>query len=166
MQIALSKYNYFKISILLLFVLLGLGTYILLSNKVCLFCPIEIPLDYQTEDHVHTVANKDGIILLFRGVHAQHPDLGNAKMGIATPIGGHDDAKLHNDGNNKSVFTSWTNDIWWANKFAYKHGHGGIILMKHFKTSEIVPSQDKFQQGEFLVRGIVTGALPVPAFKP
>jgi len=166
MQIALPKYNYFKISVLLLLVLLGLGTYILLSNKVCLFCPIEIPLDYQTEDHVHTVANEDGIILLFRGVHAQHPDLGNAKMGIATPIGGHDNPIWHNRGNNSSIFTSWTNNVWQANFFANSKGNGGIVLMKHFKTTELIASPDKYQQGEFLVKGIVTGALPIPAFKP
>jgi hypothetical protein len=43
---------------------------------------------------------------------------------------------------------------------AGKQGWGGIILTKQFKKSEIVLSPDKFKQGEVLIPGIVSGALP------
>ncbi|GEM_PF-3743233 len=170
MQLTLSKplpkwLNY-KLLLVTSVILAGIFTYLHLSKKICAYCPIEIPLDYTTIDGIRTTADSEGLILLFRGVHAQHPDLSNAKMGIATPIGGHENPTRHNRGDNHSVFTSWTNDIFWANKFAYRRGIGGIILMKRFKTSELIYSQDRFYQGEILIKGIVTGAAPVPAFEP
>ena len=165
MQITLSKTNYWKYAVLVLFVALGIGAYSYLSNKICLFCPVEIPLDYETTDHVHTKVNSEGVILLFRGVHAQHPDLPNAKMGVATPIGGHENPEWHNLGNNRSVFTSWTSSIWLANFFANKTGKGGIILVKHFHESQLVTSPDKHRQNEFLIKGVVIGAIPISAFE-
>ncbi len=104
-------------------------------------------------------------ITLFRGVHVNHPDLPNAKMGVAVPWGGHDDPALHNFGDNQSNFTSWTSIPTEANKWARREGAGGIILIKQFHTSELTSSPNrKHGEGEFLVRGVVTGALPKPAY--
>jgi hypothetical protein len=98
MQIALSKIRLFKYYLLAFSILLGAFIYWHLATKVCLLCPLEIPFEYSSTDGVRTEVDKDNFIVLFRGVHAQHPDWPNAKMGIATPIGGHDNPYLHNRG--------------------------------------------------------------------
>ncbi len=136
---------------------------IYLTSSKTINSPISIPIDYVTTDGVNTTFN-NGFIVLFRGVHALHPDLPNAKVGIAMPIGGHSDPELHNMGDNKSVFTSWTTNIWVANSFACRKGSGGIILVKQFHITQLVPSTGNFQQGEWLVSGIVVGAVPLHTF--
>ncbi len=138
------------------------GYYSITLSKTIDF-PVSIPLGYATDDNITTTFDDDNI-LLFRGVHAIHPDLASAKLGIANPIGGHSDPELHNFGDNKSVFTSWTTNIWLANNFASRKGNGGIILTKIFHRSQLTPSTDNFQQGEWLFAGIVTGAIPLPTF--
>ncbi len=150
------------IAFLVVGMLAGIG-YINLSKGKIIDVPIAIPIDYATDDCVNTKV-ENGFIVLFRGVHALHPDLPNAKMGIAMPIGGHSNPKLHNLGNNKSIFTSWTTNIWFANSFACRKGKGGIILTKKFHISRLVPSMDAFAQGEWLVAGVVKGAIPLQTF--
>jgi RHS repeat-associated protein len=135
--------------------------YYAMSAKTIDF-PVTIPSDYSTTDGINTDI-KNGKITLFRGVHKNHPDYQNALLGIATPIGGHDDPLRHNLGDNKSVFTSWTTTPWTALSFANSSGLGGIILVKQFNATDITPSPDKFFQGEVLIRGIVTGAVPIPS---
>jgi hypothetical protein len=98
-------------------------------------------------------------VTLYRGVHYGHPDYKNALLGIATPIGGHDDPILHNWGDNASVFTSWTVLSSVARIHASKvPPSNGVLLEKRFRLNEIIPSPDKYKEGEFLVPGIVTGA--------
>ncbi|AUP79686.1 RHS repeat domain-containing protein [Flavivirga eckloniae] len=104
-------------------------------------------------------------ILLYRGVHAKHPGYASALMGVATPFAlgpvGHNDPALHNSediGNNHSIFTSWTTLKQIANYHATKHGPGGLILTKRFRINQLVPSPDIFDEGEWLVPGVVTGA--------
>ncbi len=157
-----NKIIAYIIAFLAIGILVGTG-YISLIGRKAIDAPIAIPLDYATDDCVNTKV-ENGFIVLFRGVHALHPDLPNAKIGIATPIGGHLNPKLHNLGDNKSIFTSWTTNIWLANSFACQKGKGGIILTKQFHISRLVPSTDVFQQGEWLVRGIVNGAIPLQPF--
>lgn len=114
-----------------------------------------------------TTVSQNEYVLLYRGVHLGHPDYANALLGRATPRGGHQDPYKHNNGNNRSVFTSWTFLPTIANNFATLGGerNGGIILMKLFKYSEITPSPDMFREGEVLIRGNVNGALPIPAIR-
>lgn len=157
-----NKIITYLIVFLAIVVLAGAGYIYLIGGKT-IDAPIAIPLDYATDDCINTKV-ENGLIVLFRGVHALHPDLPNAKFGIATPIGGHSDPKLHNLGNNKSIFTSWTTNIWLANSFACHKGKGGVILTKQFHISRLVPSTDVFQQGEWLVPGIVKGAIPLQPF--
>lgn len=137
----------------------GGHTIIYLDKK--LDTPLPIPLDYASDDGISTTVDEDGYITLFRGVHSAHPDIENAKLGIAVPQGGHADAKRHNLGDNSSVYTSWTTQPWIAYSFANRKGNGGVVLMKRFAIVETTPSPDKFHQGEVLIRGIVKGAVPI-----
>lgn len=158
-----AKIIVYIFAFLIIMALIGIGYNYLTSGKI-IEAPIVIPIAYATDDGVNTTV-EDEFIVLFRGVHALHPDLPNAKIGIAMPIGGHSDPELHNLGDNKSVFTSWTTNIWIANSFASRKGKGGIILTKQFHISRLVPSADSFQQGEWLVSGIVKGAIPLQTFE-
>ena len=100
-------------------------------------------------------------ITLYRGVHATHPDIMNARFGRAIPYGlngGHNDPRAHNAGDNKSIYTSWTIYKSVAANFAGRRGWGGVILTKRFHRSRITLSPDKFKQGEVLIWGIVNGA--------
>jgi RHS repeat-associated protein len=146
------------------FVVIGYGIYTFDGwvRSVSIDFPVTIPLDYTTTNGVDT-DYKDGMITLFRGVSTDHPGYPNALMGIAAPIGGHDDAERHNSGNTKSVYTSWTTTPWQAMAWANRGGGIGIILVQRFKASETTPSPDFHQQGEVLIRGIVTGAIPIPS---
>jgi RHS repeat-associated protein len=119
-----------------------------------------------TDDGVSTKP-QDQYIVLFRGVYKGHPDYLNALKGQATPIGGHADPRAHNLGKNNSIYTSWTVNPYVANSFATKGGtqSGGVVLMRRFNIAELQASPDFFHQGEVLVRGIVKGAIPLPAIK-
>lgn len=97
-------------------------------------------------------------ITLYRGVYAEHPDIANARKGMAIPWGGHSDPLKHNMGNVKSIFTSWTIYKSFAARMAGSNGWGGIILTKTFQRWQLVVSPDKFNQGEILVPGPVFGA--------
>jgi len=89
----------------------------------------------------------------------------DAYAGMAIPWGGHDDPFRHNAGDNKSIFTSWTRIPAEANKWASRFGPGGVILIKQFHISRLVPSPNrKPGEGEILIPGIVTGAKVEPTF--
>jgi len=135
--------------------------------NISIDAPFDIPIEYVSDDAVTTIEDPDGYIVVFRGVHPDHPDYANALIGVATPRGGHSDSFVHNKGNNASVYTSWTVSPFQANHFATKQGRvsGGIVLIKKVHVSEITRSPDIYHQGEVLLKGIVTGAIPVPAVK-
>jgi len=105
-------------------------------------------------------------IILYRGVSADHPDIENARIGIATPWGGNSDPELHQGGNSRSIYTSWTISIgvatFHANKQGLgKSGLGGIVLMKAFFPGEYLPNLRISDEGEFLVPGVVRFAVPL-----
>lgn len=106
-------------------------------------------------------ADKDKDVILYRGVHAKHPDLPNARLGMAIPWGlngGHSSPTKHNENENYSIFTSWTLSDKIAKGWATERGLGGVLLTKKFKLSQLVPSPDRFDELEVLVPGVVTGA--------
>lgn len=108
-------------------------------------------------------SKRDNTLILYRGVYVDHPDYANALKGKAVPRSGNATPKQHNEGESRSNYTSWTIYPSVADKFGGRKGRGGVVLTKTFKWSEITPSPDKFQQGELLIRGVVTGAIVTPA---
>ena len=106
---------------------------------------------------------KEDEIILYRGVYVDHPDYANALLGKAFPRGGDASPYEHNRGNNNSVYTSWTIYPEVADKFGGRKGPGGVVLTKSFPISKVVPSDDKYKQGEVLVKGPVSGAIVTPA---
>lgn len=88
---------------------------------------------------------------------------GSCECLTRTPKGGNANAKEHNEGNNSSIYTSWSIYREVADKFGGRKGAGGVLLMKDFPVTETVPSPDKFMQGEVLIPGVVTGAIVLPA---
>jgi hypothetical protein len=126
------------------------------SVQIDLPIPLEIPCYYFSKDGVNTTFDENDKIVLFRGVHAAHPVFQQATEGCAIPWGGHDDAELHNAGNNKSDFTSWTTQPFVAYSFANKKKKkNGVILVMIFEKSQLTYSPDRMQQGEWLVKGVV-----------
>ncbi|ROI04548.1 hypothetical protein EGI16_07725 [Chryseobacterium sp. G0240] len=106
-------------------------------------------------------SSPEEMITLFRGVYVGHYDYKNAIKGMAVPLGGHSDPESHNWGDTESVFTSWTVNRNVALKFANNNGSGGVLLQKTFSIHKIIPSPDKYNEQEILIRGIVIGALPL-----
>lgn len=104
-----------------------------------------------------TDSEPEQTMTLFRGVHGKHPDLANAYMGIAIPLGGPFSALDHNRGHNNSMFTSWTTSIEMANYLAFRRGPGGIILKQSFPTSRL-SFFDSHGEGEVQVFGTIFGA--------
>jgi hypothetical protein len=93
---------------------------------------------------------------LFRGVKTNNIEQFNlAQNGIARPRGGHADPALHNSGNTRSIYTSWTTSRSIAKKYA---GKGGIVLEKEIPTYRQVQSPDTFLEKEVLVTHEVSGA--------
>ena len=118
-----------------------------------------------TDDGYQTYEDDFGYITLFRGVGTDHPGYPNALIGMAVPRGGHSDPIRHALGDTESIFTSWTRIPTEANKWASYDGPGGVILIKQFHISQLVPSPNfKPGEGEFLVPFVVNGAKPVSAF--
>lgn len=104
------------------------------------------------------LATKGGGDKLYRGVGKNHPGYKDATRGTAKPrkpLTGHTDPELHNAGDTKSKFTSWTTDRDVAKTFA---GDDGVILETSVPTSKQVPSPDKFCESEVLIKGAVKGA--------
>jgi hypothetical protein len=103
----------------------------------------------------------DDMVTVFRGVHAEHPQLGNAFQGRAAPMGGHSSAARHNAGDNASVFTSWTTDYSTAVNFATGSGPGGVVLCQTVPRSSLIHSPDVFLEFEVLRQGPIEGATPI-----
>lgn len=100
---------------------------------------------------------------IYRGVHAQHPALKDARHGIVRPAlpEGEVSAEEHNLGfvSGLSPFTSWTYDrqlaLWHANRY----GAGGVLL-KVPVGAPVAPeswtwvrSEDLWYEDEVLMRG-------------
>lgn len=106
--------------------------------------------------------------LLYRGVHAGHPALAEAKRGAVVPgdIHGIVTPENHNRGGVSvtSPYTSWTRDRKVAEIHAQRHGPGGVILA--FAVGGPQPddewcwewSPDAYGGQEILLRGVRTGA--------
>lgn len=92
-------------------------------------------------------------ITLYRGVSYNHPDYINALMGIATPwdLDGHNNPELHNGGNYKSIFTSWSLSRGIADYHANKGVPGGVVLIKSFHYYQVTTSPDNYNELEVLV---------------
>jgi RHS repeat-associated protein len=103
----------------------------------------------------------DEMATVFRGVHAEHPQLANAFQGRAFPMGGHSSPALHNAGENASVFTSWTTDYSTAVNFATGSGPGGVVLRQTVPRSSLIRSPDDFLEFEVLRQGPINGATPI-----
>ena len=103
----------------------------------------------------------DEMVTVFRGVHAEHPQLANAVQGKAVPWGGHSNPVLHNMGDNASVFTSWTTDYSTSVNFATGNGPGGVVLRQTVPRSSLIRSPDNFLESEVLRRGPIDGATPI-----
>ena len=99
-------------------------------------------------------------VTVYRGVHAEHPDLPNALNGQAFPIGGHASPYLHNQGNNASVYTSWSTNRGVAETFANGSGPGGVVLQQRVPANQLIKSPDKFKEFEVLRPGPISGATP------
>ncbi len=127
---------------------------------------IEFPTDKTLElpfecvfDGTKTDFDNESKIVLFRGVHYAHPCYEDALNGIARPQGGHDNPIQHNLGDNKSIFTSWTCMPYVALYFANRKKQSGVVLVQIFEKEELIKSSDKFEQGEFLIKGLVKNCL-------
>ena len=104
---------------------------------------------------------------LYRGIHAKHPALPDAKKGIARPAreSGGASATEHNAGgtSSNSTFTSWTDDIDIARSHANKEGPGGVILSAPYgapKAGEkwnFEISDDVYFERERLINGTRSG---------
>jgi len=103
----------------------------------------------------------DEIVTVFRGVHAEHIQLGNALQGKAAPWGGHSDPVLHNAWDNRSIFTSWTTDQATAVRFATENGPGGVMLRQTVPRSSLIKSPDALWEFEVLRTGPINGATPI-----
>ncbi len=105
-------------------------------------------------------ANTNEKITLYRGVSSNHVKYKDALKGITTPRGGHSDRGLHNWGDTRSIYTSWTTQRWVAEDHALdnKKKKEGVILEKEFEISEIKDSPDIYDEWEALIIGQVTDA--------
>ncbi len=129
------------------------------------------PLIFLTIPGDHAIPSDrqpEATLTLYRGVEPDQPEYPAALRGMAIPwsarnSGAHSDEYRHNGGDWKSIFTSWSEDIKIANGFAQgMKGMKGVILKKTFLRSQVVKSPDTFDEKEWLVPGIVTGAQVLP----
>jgi hypothetical protein len=106
------------------------------------------------------VHNDGGDDYLYRGVPYGHPGYDEATRGIATPWGGHESPALHNGGNTRSGFTSWTTDPEIARGVSREGNGPGVVLRvpKASVAGQAVSSPDIYAESEILLKGKVTGA--------
>jgi len=105
---------------------------------------------------------------LYRGVHANHPALDDAKKGIVKPAKPESNIspELHNQGgySSASPYTSWTHDEKIAKQFANSQGDGGVLL--RVPQGKPMPddnwswefSMDEYFEMETLLKGPRSGA--------
>ena len=105
---------------------------------------------------------------LYRGVHARHPVLTEARKGLVVPgdIDGKITPEEHNSGgiSSKSPFTSWTTRLEIARRYAQANGPGGVVL--RLTGGPPLPtdswawewSPDEYGEDEILLRGQRSGA--------
>jgi RHS repeat-associated protein len=106
--------------------------------------------------------NPEDTLTIYRGVHSKHPDFNNALEGKAVPWGGHRDVIAHNEGNNRSDFTSWSTSFQQARVFATTDGNTGVVLEQQVKIKELIWSPDIYHEQEVLRLGAVSGAKVIP----
>jgi RHS repeat-associated protein len=107
------------------------------------------------------VHNNGGDDWLYRGLASDHPGLDEARRGIATPRGGHNDPDLHAGGNTRSNFTSWTTDFDTALDISREGFDPGVVLRvpRSAVASQIVDGVNyPYEEAEVTLRGQVTGA--------
>jgi hypothetical protein len=95
----------------------------------------------------------------------QHPAYDDAAQGVVRPRGGHNDPALHNGGDNRSVFTSWSSDERIVRDFASEENGPGVV--QRIPNTDgpgysRVPSPDVYGEAEVLVRGPVLNAEVLP----
>ena len=101
---------------------------------------------------------------IYRGVHAAHPALADAKNGIVRPAdsNGKVTPAQHNEGGFSGIspFTSWTHDLNRATWYANRSGPGGVLLrVSPGKASKgedwsWVLSEDRWIEDEVLLRSV------------
>jgi hypothetical protein len=100
-------------------------------------------------------------VTVYRGVHGSHPDVEAAYRGEANPMGGHSNPLAHNQGDNQSIFTSWSTDRNAALEHATQWGTSeGVLLEQTVPRSSLVPSPDLLRESEVLRVGPISGATP------
>lgn len=95
---------------------------------------------------------------LYRGVKSTHENFDLAQRGIAEPLGGHSSPAVHNGGDTRSVFTSWSTDPRVALGAALPSGVVLRIPNADGPGYRRVVSPDDFDEAEVLVEGTVCGA--------
>jgi hypothetical protein len=104
---------------------------------------------------------------LYRGVHANHPQIAAARMGVVIPgkLDGSVTPEDHNRGGlqHQNPYTSWTDDRKLAERLRNIHGQGGVLLRVRDgapsaqDTWSWEGSPDEYIEGERLLRGIRIG---------
>lgn len=94
-------------------------------------------------------------VTIYRGVGRGHPGYEDATRGVVKPWGGRSNPSLHNAGDTRSEFTSWTTKKAVAKQFAEGDG---IILQMTVDRSKLIRSPDWYNEGEVLIQGSVSGA--------
>ncbi len=104
---------------------------------------------------------------LYRGVHAGHPRIEDAKKGIVYPgdLSASTTAEEHNLGDVSQIspYTSWSFRLEVAQKNAYNYGAGGVVLRVRDDDPEPedrwywVVSPDYFGEEERLLFGVRIG---------
>jgi len=113
--------------------------------------------------------------LLYRGVAESHVHFHLAERGRVKPYGGHNNPRRHRDGDNHSVFTSWTTDVKTAFYYGTHDEFGpcdGIILVKLVDINNpdlvtdirTVKDGDVYREYEYLLTGDIKGCFIFPVF--
>lgn len=106
---------------------------------------------------------------VYRGVHADHPEIEAARMGVVRP--GNPNGLVTPDEHNigepgtsaDSPFTSWTFDLVIARAHANRYGPGGLILRVPYSPPppgagwSWQQSRDRLGESEVLMRGQRSG---------
>jgi hypothetical protein len=146
---------------------------LLFGMLVSLFVVIKlVPGKAATRNIVRTTTTETFSKPLYRGVCERHIFYAEAEKGIAKPFGGHNDPIRHRNGNNESVYTSWTTDFRVAFEYATTDEFGnkcdGLILialnLPTYRLTDISGKADGdiFREKEFLIKDIINGCVVIP----